>query len=180
MANAKRDPAESRRRGSIACVCAGDPRNKRGRLTAGCQLTLVRRTRPSQIGARRYEPRKKNISNGTYPQISLGRKQKSKSSILTTVLALCTRSHSNTQYKSLGATGCCGCEGTTPPGGDPGDPAPPGLNPRPASKWTHNMPDTPPPEIRDRPVIDADRPAVGFSTLYFRNSEIERYNVIIG
>lgn len=84
--------------------------------------------------------------------------------------ALCTRSHSNTQYRSLGATGCGG-GANGPEGGDPGeDPEGTGRKPRPASKCTHNIPDTPP-ERRDRPVIDADSPpAPGFSTLYFRNS----------
>lgn len=85
--------------------------------------------------------------------------------------ALCTRSHSSTQYKSLGATGGCG-GANGPDGGEPGeDPEGVGLSPLPASKCTHSIPETPP-DIRDNPVIDVDRPPVpGFSILYLRNSE---------
>lgn len=88
---------------------------------------------------------------------------------LTTVLALCTLSHSSTQYRSRGATGGSRCERGAP-GGEEGEPAPPGLRPRPASRCTHSIPDTRPP-MRDRPVMDAERPALGFSTLYFVYSE---------
>lgn len=61
-----------------------------------------------------------------------------------------------------------------PEGGDPGDEpdAPAGRNPLPDKRCIHSMPDTPP-DSRDRPVIDADKPPpVILSTLYLRKSAI--------